>query len=115
MGTEILLSRGAEVDGTDYRLRTPLMIASNFGNENMVKTLLRFGANSNLRDSRARTSLHYACEKQNVGTIEILLNHEAEIGAYDNLLQCKLKDLGFATKRKRKYEQIKSVLKFSYL
>merc|ERR1712098_285452 len=114
MGTEILLSRGAEVDGTDYRLRTPLMIASNFGNENMVKTLLRFGANPNLRDSHARTSLHYACENQNVGTIEILLNHKAEIGAYDNLLQWKLKDLGFATKRKRKHEQIKSFLKFSY-
>lgn len=106
--TEILLSRGADVDETDYRMRTPLMISSNFGNENVVKTLLRFGANPNIKDPYERTALHYASDKENVATIEILLNHNAKIDANDNILQCKLKDLGVATKRKRKDKHIKS-------
>merc|ERR1712034_73929 len=106
--TEILLSRGADVDETDYRMRTPLMISSNFGNENVVKTLLRFGANPNIKDPYERTALHYASEKENVVTIEILLNHSAEIDANDSILQCKLKDLGVAIKRKRKDKHFKN-------
>lgn len=106
---EILLDRGAEIDETDVLLRSPTMTAAIYGNENVVKTLLRHGADPNLRESyyRERTALHYAAAHDNLPIIEILLNNGAEIDASDKWLKRNLENLGISSKRKRKNKNIK--------
>jgi len=57
---EILLDHGARVDEINDRIKTPLMKAAKFGNEEVVKLLLAHGADPNRRDEFDLTALHYA-------------------------------------------------------
>ncbi|XP_053167318.1 ankyrin repeat domain-containing protein 22 [Hemicordylus capensis] len=50
-----------------------LMVSRTKQNENLIKLLLRAGANVNATDNLGRTPLHYACEMKNESIIPLLL------------------------------------------
>lgn len=102
---QILLNHGAEINAADSNLMTPLMIASETGNFDVVKTLLAHDASPNWRDKEDKTALHYATKGigyDRAAFIEILLNNGAEVETRDRKLKAQLKQMGMATKRKRK-------------
>ena len=73
---EVLIDNGARIDG-DYRGRA-LMIAFEKEQVDVVKCLLKKGANANIfgymtRDSREMTPLMIACEKKNMVLVKLLL------------------------------------------
>ena len=87
---ELLLVEGVEVDAKASDGKTALHIAAQFGNEEMVLVLLRYGAEFNAkadhRGSRkerklygGRTPLHWAAAEGYSNIIQILLDNGADI------------------------------------
>ncbi|XP_065602258.1 ankyrin repeat domain-containing protein 22 [Cyrtonyx montezumae] len=56
-----------------------LMISKTKQNENLVKMLLRAGADVNATDFSGSTALHYACEMRNQAVIPLLLEAHADV------------------------------------
>ena len=50
----------------------------------ILKMLLKYGADVNLKDSKGRTALHYACEWQKMDVIEVLLKAGTQTNIVDN-------------------------------
>ena len=61
--------------------RKPLHYAAKKGNAEMVKTLVRKGANVNDKDNKGYTPLHFACAKGNPETVKILLEFGGDVNA----------------------------------
>lgn len=57
---ELLLNCGADANTADVGGRTPLHIASKWGQQEAATELLRGGANVNVTDNSGLTPLHYA-------------------------------------------------------
>ncbi|XP_039236172.1 ankyrin repeat domain-containing protein 22 isoform X1 [Pipra filicauda] len=55
-----------------------LMVSKTKQNENLIKMLLRAGADVNATDSSSSTALHYACEMKNQEVIPLLLEAHAD-------------------------------------
>ncbi|XP_062436629.1 ankyrin repeat domain-containing protein 22 [Rhea pennata] len=55
-----------------------LMVSKTKQNENLIKMLLRAGADVNAADVSGRTALHYACEMKNQAVIFLLLEAHAD-------------------------------------
>ncbi|XP_049666804.1 ankyrin repeat domain-containing protein 22 isoform X3 [Accipiter gentilis] len=55
-----------------------LMVSKTKQNENLIKMLLRAGANVNATDFSGNTALHYACEMKNQAVIPLLLEAHAD-------------------------------------
>ncbi|XP_071420291.1 ankyrin repeat domain-containing protein 22 isoform X2 [Pithys albifrons albifrons] len=55
-----------------------LMVSKTKQNENLIKMLLRAGADVNATDSSGSTALHYACEMKNQEVIPLLLQAHAD-------------------------------------
>uniref|UniRef100_A0A6I8NIB5 Ankyrin repeat domain 22 n=1 Tax=Ornithorhynchus anatinus TaxID=9258 RepID=A0A6I8NIB5_ORNAN len=55
-----------------------LMVSKTKQNENLVKLLLRAGADVNAVDSAGCTALHYACEMKNQNIVPLLLDAQAD-------------------------------------
>ncbi|RWS28105.1 rabankyrin-5-like isoform X2 [Leptotrombidium deliense] len=60
-----------------YDGQTPLHLACCWGLENVVQTLLEFGANVNIQDAEGKTPLHVAIINQHPVIISLLLSHPA--------------------------------------
>ncbi|KAK2501936.1 hypothetical protein MC885_009378 [Smutsia gigantea] len=60
-----------------YCGQTPLMIAAEQGNLEIVKELIKNGANCNLEDLGGWTALMWACYKGRTEVVELLLSHGA--------------------------------------
>jgi ankyrin repeat protein len=78
----LLLSGGALVDATDRHQKTALHRAAQFGQQDTVRMLLRYGANPLLRDENGNTARDRAnglnpTGQSDAGTAEILLEAEA--------------------------------------
>jgi len=56
----VLLRNGAEVDPRNEEGQTPLMIAAELGEPEVVRVLLEFGADRTLRDNYRKTAVDYA-------------------------------------------------------
>lgn len=54
------------------------------GNMNRMKTLLREGANVNIKDIYGYTPLHYAVESGDIHLVSILLDEQAHVNVKDN-------------------------------
>lgn len=54
------------------------MISKTKQNENLIKMLLRAGADVNATDFSGNTALHYACEMKNQAVIPLLLEAHAD-------------------------------------
>ncbi|XP_010225184.1 PREDICTED: ankyrin repeat domain-containing protein 22 [Tinamus guttatus] len=55
-----------------------LMISKTKQNENLIKMLLRAGADVNAADFSGSTALHYACEMKNLAVVSLLLEAHAD-------------------------------------
>ena len=64
---EMFLSRGA-----DPNISLPLMAAAYKGDVRLVKLLLEYGVDPNLKDNQGRTALDMAIKKQQQGVIDLL-------------------------------------------
>ncbi|KAE8389380.1 ankyrin repeat-containing domain protein [Aspergillus alliaceus] len=77
-----LISRGANVNETDARGKTLLMLAASVGNESVIKLLLQKGAKINAADHNGRTALHRAYIDDI--TTRTLVDHGAQVDKQDN-------------------------------
>lgn len=68
----------------DRSNRRPLHYAAKKGNAEMVKTLVRKGANVNDKDNKGYTPLHYACSNGNPESVKILLEFGGDVNAKTN-------------------------------
>lgn len=73
-----------EIDGEDSLTLTPLMKASINGHLEIVKLLLKFGANPRKKNKRGESSLALACMQENVKICERLLLARADVNEQDN-------------------------------
>lgn len=60
---------------TDFKGQTPLMLAAEDGDSDLVRAFLDAGADSDLRDFEGRSALHSAVKSHDNATVDALLNH----------------------------------------
>ena len=79
---ETMINHGADVNATIKNNRTPVMIACENGNENVINVLLSAGADPNIADADGYTCLHDAvgkgCSKE---TLQVIVEHGADVNA----------------------------------
>ena len=91
---QVLIKRGADPDAVDSSGRAPLMmlLCSNMNSMchpedarllSLVETLLRLGANAQVRDQHLRGALHWCCKHALFQCAELLLNAGADPLAVD--------------------------------
>jgi ankyrin repeat protein len=82
---EVLLAHKANVDAADQQGLTPLHYALLADNPDVALTLLRHGANPNVKDNKVgHTPLILAASKGYKQVTELLLAHGADVNAADN-------------------------------
>lgn len=79
----VLEQLGAKLDIWDNDARTPLLVAAQKGDRDMVGLLVKFGKGQDAKDSEGRTLLHRAAEDQDAVAVEELLFVEANTEALD--------------------------------
>ena len=75
---EMLLARGAEVNALNKARRTPLPLAAEGEQPEMIRLLARHGADLNTQDRKGRTPLHRATYEGRVEAAEALLDAGAD-------------------------------------
>ena len=103
---ELLLNLGTKVNYTRDRLdNSPIFIASTIGNFEIIKLLVEYGADCNIKDSNGKTVLHHLfqetyfrrykhklSQQEKIDIIDYFLNLGLDIDAVDNdgstLLHC---------------------------
>jgi ankyrin repeat protein len=78
-----LLRHGVSVDVRDLHNRTPLTLASWWGERDAVQCLLEHGADVTLRDVFGNTPLTLAAFRGHVDILQVLLDHNADVNAQD--------------------------------
>lgn len=95
---ELLLNLGAKVNYTrDLLDNSPIFIASTIGNFEMLKLLVEYGADYNIKDSKGKTVLHHLfhesyfrryilklTQQEKIDIIDYFLNLGLDIDAVDN-------------------------------
>eukprot|EP01060_Flectonema_neradi_P011664 TRINITY_DN1869_c2_g1_i1.p1 TRINITY_DN1869_c2_g1~~TRINITY_DN1869_c2_g1_i1.p1 ORF type:complete len:618 (+),score=127.50 TRINITY_DN1869_c2_g1_i1:133-1986(+) len=71
--SELLLSNGADVDGTDSLRRTPLISACKKGERETVKLLLGYQPDLSKKDAQNRTAFMEACAGGSEGCVGVLM------------------------------------------
>lgn len=67
-----LISKGADVNDRGYYGCTPLHFAAEWGDTEVIRTLIRHGADANLRDSGGRQPLQEALDSGNKDAVQLL-------------------------------------------
>lgn len=80
---EILQSSSVDVNCCDDKQRTSLHIASSKGNIDIVRVLLDFGANPNIRDCVYNLPIHLAIISSHVPVVTLLLEAGTDIHSLD--------------------------------
>ena len=84
---DFLITNGADVNAFTNDKFTPLIIASNCNNLNVVNSLIKYGANIHLVDRYGRTALHYsitAVDHDSVTVLRSLIKNGADVNALTN-------------------------------
>ena len=84
---DFLITNGADVNAFTNDKFTPLIIASNCNNLNVVNSLIKHGANIHLVDRYGRTALHYsitAVDHDSVTVLRSLIKNGADVNALTN-------------------------------
>jgi len=85
---DLLISYGVDVNSpSNYYNRTPLMLASERGEIEVVEYLLGKGADTNLKSYDGRTAIMYASDEGNIEIVKCLLDNGAIIDEKDD--ECK--------------------------
>jgi ankyrin repeat protein len=99
-----LLRHGVGVDVRDHDNRTPLILASGWGERDAVQCLLEHGADVALHDVFCNTPLTLAAYRGRVDIVRVLLSHNADVNSKDSHGRTPLHDVisgcstgGFAT------------------
>ncbi|CEJ61342.1 hypothetical protein PMG11_09877 [Penicillium brasilianum] len=80
-----LLSQGATINCVDSRDgQTPLHKGCSSGNSEIVKFLIRRGADVDVRDFLGNTPLHVACSTRNEGAVKLLIEGGADVNKMMN-------------------------------
>lgn len=77
--TELLLSRGAEINATNTELNTPLHVAVQNGRDEVSKFLIKNGADLNKHNVSGNTPLHFAALHSRRAIAEALISKGADI------------------------------------
>jgi ankyrin repeat protein len=70
--TRACIAAGAKVDARDGGRKTPMMTAAHFGHANVVRLLLKAGANPRTRDRFGRTACEIAADSDEPEIVELL-------------------------------------------
>ena len=81
--TALLENGAAEVDAKDTRHRTPLSLAANKGQLDVVKILLNHGANVNVQDSWNHSPLHESASNGHLEVLKELIKNGANLELKD--------------------------------
>jgi len=93
---ELLVAHGAQVDATNDKLRTPLMLATAMDSSLATAVaLLKNGADPNRRDELGQSALHLAVTNKKEVLLPVLCNYGAEIDQTDQDLKFELRAMGF--------------------
>lgn len=84
---ETLLKHGADIDATDSKNQTPLLVAAASGNLESLTVLLVYRADPDKTDDHGQSALHLAVSKNCHEMIPILLKNKAKINATNNKKQ----------------------------
>ncbi|XP_045175154.2 putative ankyrin repeat protein RF_0381 [Mercenaria mercenaria] len=79
-----VLSRGCDINQSDFKGVTPLMIAVRNGQNEMVQYLCNNCADVNKPTNNGETALYIACDKVNRGSVEILLDAGSDVNITTN-------------------------------
>ena len=78
---EILIYSGANVNISDNRGLTPLMLACRSRNEKLVESLLNAEADIEMTDNHGNTALMFACDNNDPAIVELLLSRAANVNS----------------------------------
>lgn len=84
---DFLITNGADVNAFTNDKFTPLIIASNCNNLNVVNSLIQHGANIHLEDRYGQTALHYSItvvDHDSVTVLRSLIKNGADVNALTN-------------------------------
>lgn len=88
---QFLLSKGADVNATDYASETPLhKVCGYILDSNMAEILLSKGADVNARANNGNTALHMAVQYGNIDLNKLLIAYGADINARNKYLNTPL-------------------------
>jgi len=78
---ELLIARGADIEASDARRRTPLLYAATHRRSSAARCLLDHGAKLTARDVDEHTALHIAVQDDHAATVALLIQHGANVNA----------------------------------
>ena len=81
---DLLHKHGAAVDVRGVKERTPLHVASGFGQVDTMLWLIDHGADVNSRQDDLWTPLHLAARNHRADAVQLLLDHNADVDARNN-------------------------------
>jgi ankyrin repeat protein len=78
------IAKGADVNATDERGWTPLILASRIGGVDAVKFLIEKGAKVNVKDNAGMTPLMHASAFGHSAAVKLLIERGADVSMKDN-------------------------------
>jgi len=80
------------INEANWFKQTPLMLAAHYRRIELMKLLIKHGADITLRDYDGDTAIIYAVSKRNYEAIKVLLAHGAEPNPVSSCGQCPLRE-----------------------
>ncbi|XP_061630929.1 ankyrin repeat domain-containing protein 27 isoform X3 [Phyllopteryx taeniolatus] len=80
---DLLVSKGASVNGTDYQALTPLHLACQKGHQGVTLLLLHYKADADAQDNNGNTPLHLACTYGHEDCVKALVYYDFQTCCLD--------------------------------